>query len=325
VTFNLAGVQMAWAGMNEAGLVISTMWLGETRNPAPDERPPLVSALWAQYQLDTCAMLEDVMVNDSRVRMGDNVDHYLVCDRSGACAAVEFLNGRTVFHTGDALPVETLANQAYRKELAAWQAGELRDNPPERFAVAADRVMGFQPGDAPAAVTYAFDTLDRASGQATGGTPTHWSIVFDTENLRVHWRTSHSPQIRSVDFAKLDFACGAPVQMLDVHAALSGDVSDNLGRYTFEANLQHTLNFLEKWGGAQLSPLEVEVLERGLASFPCKRPAAPYQEERKPIVSPVVAWAALALLHRLWAVGAVVGLAFAATIVLWVHARDRRR
>jgi penicillin V acylase-like amidase (Ntn superfamily) len=93
VTFNLAGVQMAWAGMNEAGLVISTMWLGETSNPAPDERPPLVSALWAQYQLDTCGTLEDVMVNDSRVRIGDNVNHYLICDRSGACAAVEFLNG----------------------------------------------------------------------------------------------------------------------------------------------------------------------------------------------------------------------------------------
>jgi choloylglycine hydrolase len=218
-----------------------------------------------------------------------------------------------------------LANQAYQKEVAAWQAGQLRENPPERFGVAAGRVMGFQPGDAPSAVSYAFDTLDRASGQATGGTPTHWSIVFDTENLHVHWRTSRNPQIRSVDFAKLDFACGAPVQMLDVHAPMSADVSDKLGRYTFKANLQHTLNFLEKWGGMEQSPLEVEVLERGLASFPCERPAAPYQEERKPIIPPVVAWAALALLHRLWTVGVAVGLAVAATIVLRVHARDRRR
>ncbi|NIV31091.1 MAG: hypothetical protein GWN58_16835, partial [Anaerolineae bacterium] len=87
----LAGIQLAWAGMNEAGLAISTMWLGETRSPAPDERPPLASPLWIQYQLDTCATVEEVMANDARVRIADAVDHYLVCDRSGACAAVEFL------------------------------------------------------------------------------------------------------------------------------------------------------------------------------------------------------------------------------------------
>ncbi|MGD8627032.1 MAG: hypothetical protein PVJ34_21030, partial [Anaerolineae bacterium] len=83
VTFNLAGNQMVWAGMNEAGLALSTMWLGETENPLPDERPGLVSPLWLQYQLDTCATIEEVMANDARVRIVDTVDHYLICDRSG--------------------------------------------------------------------------------------------------------------------------------------------------------------------------------------------------------------------------------------------------
>jgi penicillin V acylase-like amidase (Ntn superfamily) len=323
VTFNLAGVQMPWAGMNEAGLAISTMWLGETRNPHPDERPPLISPLWIQYQLDTCATLEEVMANDARVRIADTVDHYLVCDRSGACAAVEFLDGRTVFHTGGTMPVKTLTNHGYQKAVSAWQAGMLRDNSLHRFGIAADRMVSFQQADAASAVAYAFDTLDQASGQATGGTPTRWSIVFDTENLRVHWRTSRNPQIRSVDFARLDFDCGTTVEMLDVHAPLSGDISDRLGRYTFDANLQHTLNFLEKWGGTELSALEVEVLERGLASFPCERPAAPYQEEEERLLSPPVGWVALALLHRLWLVGVVVGLGVVG-LTAW-RAQVRRR
>jgi penicillin V acylase-like amidase (Ntn superfamily) len=142
VTFSLAGAHLAWAGMNEAGLVISTMWLRETRNPPPDERPPLVSALWVQYQLDTCATLEEVVANDDRVRIADTVDHYLICDRSGACAAVEFLEGKTVFHTGDAMPVKALTNHAYLKAAGAWQAGQLRDNSLERFGIAADGVTG---------------------------------------------------------------------------------------------------------------------------------------------------------------------------------------
>ena len=317
VTFNLAGVQMAWAGMNEAGLVISTMWLRDTYDPPPDERPPLISPLWVQYQLDTCATLEEVMANDARVRIADTGDHYLICDRSGDCAAVEFLAGRTVFHTGDALPVKSLTNHAYLKAVAAWQAGRLRDdNSLERFGIAADRVTAFQPGDAPSAVAYAFETLNQASGQATGGTPTQWSIVFDTENLRAHWRTSRNPQVRSVDFARLHFACNTPVEMLDI--------SDKLGWYTFGANLQHTLKFLEKWRGTELSPLEVEVLERGLRSFPCEQLAAPYQEEKRLMVPPLVGWAALALLHRLWPLGVVVGLSVVVLVVWRVQTRGQR-
>jgi len=73
-----------------------------------------------------------------------------------------------------------------------------------------------------------------------------------------------------------------------------------------------------------VSPLEVEVLERGVTSFPCERPAAPYQEERMLMVSPLVGWAALALLHRLWPVGVLVGLGVAALVVWRVQTRGRR-
>jgi penicillin V acylase-like amidase (Ntn superfamily) len=326
VTFNLAGVQMAWAGMNEAGLAISTMALRETHNPPPDERPPLISALWIQYQLDTCATLEEVMANDIRVRIADTGDHYLICDRSGACAAVEFLEGQTVFHTGAAMPVKTLTNHAYQKAVTAWQAGRLRDNNSlERFGIAADRVTAFQPMDAPSAVAYAFDTLEQASGQATGGTPTQWSIVFDTENLHVLWRTSRNPETRAVDLARLNFDCSTPVETLDVHAPLAGDVSDQWGRYDFDANLQHTLNFLEKWGGTDLSALEVEVLERGLGAFACHDPAVPSQEERELSLPPLVGWMTRTLLHRLWPVGVALGLGVVVLSVWRAPFRGRRR
>lgn len=325
VTFVLAGVQMAWAGMNEAGLAISTMWLGETEMPGPDERPPLVSPLWVQYQLDTCATIEEVMDNDARVRVVDGVDHYLVCDRSGACAAVEFLEGRTVFHTGSDLPVEALTNNAYEKSLAAWWTGRLQGNALERFGLAADGVTAFRPGDDASAVAYAFDLLERASGQATGGSPTQWSIVFDLENRRVHWRTSRYRELRSVDLDRLDFTCDTPVEMLDVHAPLSGDVSDRLDTFRFAENLEYTQRFLREWGNIEISSLEVEVLERGLASFSCKMEAIDGQEEKTRLLSPLVGWAALALLHRLWPLGLAAGLVTGAVIAWRVQVRRRPR
>lgn len=65
-----------------------------------------------------------------------------------------------------------------------------------------------------------------------------------------------------------------------------------------------------------ISPLEVEVLERGMTSFSCPPSAVPYQEERKPLLSPLIGWAGLALVHRLWPAGLVVLLGPAA-LVAW--------
>ena len=103
VTFNFVGYQIAWAGMNEAGLVMSTMSLYQTELPPADPRPVLDSGNWMQYLLDTCATVDEVLAKDEVVRVL-TVDHYLVADRSGASATVEFLDGKLVAHTGEDLP-----------------------------------------------------------------------------------------------------------------------------------------------------------------------------------------------------------------------------
>jgi penicillin V acylase-like amidase (Ntn superfamily) len=75
---------------------------------------------------------------------------YLVADRSGAVAAVEFLNGRLVAHRGENLPAPALTNSTYRRSasyLASLDdAG--REAPPgngslDRFARAAQRLKSF--------------------------------------------------------------------------------------------------------------------------------------------------------------------------------------
>ena len=77
VSFNLAGYQITWAGMNEVGLVMSTMSLEQTSAPAADERPPLANGFWMQYQLDNSATVDEVIASVANIRMGDTVDHYL--------------------------------------------------------------------------------------------------------------------------------------------------------------------------------------------------------------------------------------------------------
>ncbi len=123
VTFNLVGYQLVWGGMNEAGLMISSLSLLETVEPPPDERPPITSGFWLQYLLDNYRTIEEVIASNDLVRPKDEYDHYLVCDRDGDCAIIEFLNGEMVVYSGPSLPVQALSNSTYQDSLAALEDG----------------------------------------------------------------------------------------------------------------------------------------------------------------------------------------------------------
>jgi penicillin V acylase-like amidase (Ntn superfamily) len=324
VTFDYAGYQMAWAGMNEAGLMLSTMALRKTQNPAPDSRPPLQSAFWMQYLLDSYSTVEEVIASDAQVRIKDTVDHYLVCDRKGDCAAIEFLDGEMVYYTGESLPVAALTNHSYQDSVKAWQEGRLTNESLDRFATAADRVTSFEPTSAESAVEAAFDTLADVARHDNA-----WRIVFDPANQRIHFRTNRNPQIRTVDLGKLDFSCGAPILVQDIHANLSGDISANFVPYSHRAGVEHTLSFLDGYTRLEYPPLMVEVLLRGMASFPCRRDAAigqagapPALEEANLLLPPPVLWAGLAIFYWVWPVWVLL-TALSLAYVIWKMAQGK--
>ena len=273
ISFNLVGYQYSWGGMNERGLSLSTMSLNETRQPTADARPPLDSGEWVQYILDTCATVEEVIATDSRVRI-ITVDHYLIGDRFGNAAVIEFLNGRMVAHAAPNVPVAALTNNVYEESCATWErlrrhgnyAGQ--NSSPHRFCLAADRVDGFQPTSDSKAVAYAFDALDEVRGQRFSISPTNWSLVFDTRNLRAYYRTNRNYDIRWVDLKDFDLRCGAPVKMINIHDGRPGDVADEFFDFDFDANQDHFERFLDVWG-VNLSHQSVMWILNHFDSYPC--------------------------------------------------------
>jgi choloylglycine hydrolase len=244
VTFNQYGREFPMGGMNEAGLVVEQMWLSETRYPAPDARGALNVLQWVQYQLDTAATVAEVLASDKRVRInpvGGATVHYLVADRHGGCATVEFLDGQLVSHVGKSLPVPVLTNDTYETSVAylkqhvgfagtrpvAQTPGSL-----DRFVGAADLLRRYHPQRSGDVVDYAFDIL----GRIAQGEFTKWSIVYDIPNQRIHFRTRAATGRRFVDLRQLDFSCEAQVLILDVNRDLAGDVTDRLVAYTPERN-----------------------------------------------------------------------------------------
>ena len=121
LTFNQYGRELPMGGINEAGLVVELMSLRATKYPAPDSRLALGALQWIQYQLDNFSKVEQVIASDSQVRihLGDGSgSHFLIMDREGNCAVIEFLNGNLEYYAQETLPVKALANSTYTESMA---------------------------------------------------------------------------------------------------------------------------------------------------------------------------------------------------------------
>ncbi len=243
VTFNQFGREMPLGGMNEAGLVIELMWLTGTEYPNTDQRPALRELQWVQYQLDTAATVQDVIASDKVVRIeaiGAQPIHFLLCDRKGGVAAIEFLGGRMRVHAGKDLPIKALTNSTYEycleffkltKGNEAQPSFKQADNSRRRFVYAANGTQAWEATPSGDPVSHAFQILDEANLPNS-----KFRIVYDTKAETIYFRTASTPNVRSIDLRKFDFSCGAPVKVLDMLADLKGDVTDQFQDYTWEAN-----------------------------------------------------------------------------------------
>ena len=237
VTFNQYGWESPSGGMNEAGLVIELMWLDDTQYPGEDERPAIDVLEWIQFNLDTAATADDVVRNSDTVRIASAVKlHYLVNDRYGNSATIEFLDGKLVAHTGDELPYSALANDTYDKSLqhAKKNSVAASESSLDRFARAAAKSREFEirKRSEKEAVDYAFDLLSNVAQKHS----TQWSIVYDQKRGRIYFRTRKRTELKSIDTSSLDYSCSTPVRILDIDLKESGDVTRRFKTYTREAN-----------------------------------------------------------------------------------------
>jgi penicillin V acylase-like amidase (Ntn superfamily) len=205
--------------------------------------------------LDNFATIEEVISSQKQIRIQDDVDHYLVCDKSGNSVAIEFLEGKEIYHTRDDLLVKVLANNSYQESISAYKSQKteakgvaINDPKLRRFIRAAEKVEEYRPATKLSVIDYAFNVLDEVCGEKMSGSPTHWSIVYDTNNLQILFRTKNHTEIRWLNFSELDFSRNTPVKMLDIHENVSGNIVTELLDYSTEYALDHALRAGMKWG-----------------------------------------------------------------------------
>jgi choloylglycine hydrolase len=233
ITFNLTGKESPCGGMNEAGLVVEMMRLANTKYPEMDERSGLTVLQWIQYQLDNSKTVEDVIKSDATVRISKQsttINHFLIADRNGNSAIIEYLDGAMKYYTGEDVKQPVLANSSYDdslgyiKKFAGFGGSDALQAKDEsslgRFARAASLVQKYT-GDTNIK-DYSFRILDSVWQTEKKEWLTQWSIVYDIKNLNIHYRTSKNKEIRSVAFKDFDFGCAAKTLIIDIDKKMTG-------------------------------------------------------------------------------------------------------
>lgn len=242
VTFNQYGQEFPLGGMNEKGLVVEIMVLGNTTLPPSDTRETANELQWIQYQLDNFEKVQEAVVAEKSLRISKVYAdvHYLMCDARGECATFEYLEGNpeAKIHTGTTLPYAALTNDTYQASLDYLKtflgfggstpiplaATSSRD----RFVVAASAT---QTADSNL-TSLAFDTLSRV--QVAGHTK--FNIVYDQKNLVASFRTSSFPTIKSIRLGEISASCKRPVVFTPMQIAGEGDLTASLQEYSLADN-----------------------------------------------------------------------------------------
>jgi len=239
LTFNPFCRDFPDGGMNEAGLFIEEMTLGETKFPEDHSKPKIFMMQWMQYVLDNFETVDQVIQSTSEMTLDGWAWHFFSADRKGNAAVIEFLDGKAVIYKGKDLPVAALCNTKYEEEIKNLKTFEgfggkksisLKDHTIARFIHIAYMLRNYTPTK-DSAIEYGFKILHQLD---RGGT--QWSFLCDLKHLKAYIRTAKSEEIRYVNLKSFDLSCNTPVKMLDIHADLSGNVEKNFQDYTLETN-----------------------------------------------------------------------------------------
>ncbi|MEE4177832.1 MAG: linear amide C-N hydrolase [Bacteroides sp.] len=290
ITFNQIGRDLPYGGINETGLVVEHMTLEQTQYPTKDDRYAISANQWIQFQLDNCSTIEEVIHSDTLLRIVDATSkyHFLISDKFGNAATIEFLDGKMVSHFQHSLPIPALANSTYESSLECYETkGDTDSNRSlYNFCTVAQKIDKKQHLSSDSIVNDAFEFLNSVNQ----GLGTKWSIVYDITNMRIYFKIFETPiiagaqkiflkqagqaEMKFVDFRNFDFNCSENVKVFNLNENFSGAVDNQFVNYSTEINkafITEAFTFFKDWGfDLNMSSEQIDYLAKYPETFVCK-------------------------------------------------------
>ncbi len=242
VTFNNFGRDFPDGGMNEVGLYIWEM-NDDADYPKDENLPKLNQMNWMQYILDNFSTVEEAIQCASEIEIDGWGWHFFAGDAHGNTAAIAFIDGEVVVHTGENMPVPALFNTPYKRELELLRYYEgfgglyepdLKDPKVPRFVKTAVMIRDYKSEEN--IVDYGFEMLKKIM---VDDEP-EWSILFDVHERNVYFKTRINPEIKSFSMDDLDFSNESAVLILNMDIQKGGDIFDLLNPYSNEKMSEFT-------------------------------------------------------------------------------------
>lgn len=225
VSFNQFDKEFPFGGINEKGLVVEIM-LVPGNYPKRDKRPVLNELQWIQYQLDNSMSIEEVIASDKFIRISkvnQNL-HFLICDKNGNTAVIEFTRKGMLVYKGEDLPIPVLENDSYYTSLE-----KNKNNQNCRFKTASNLLSKYDSkNNSP--IDYSFEILDKVALDGS------WSIVYDIKKMEIHFRTASQKSIRKILVNEFDFSCNGLGKLYDLKKEDKGNVNTKFQNYSDEVN-----------------------------------------------------------------------------------------
>ena len=290
ITFNQIGRDLPYGGINETGLVVEHMTLEQTQYPTKDDRYAISANQWIQFQLDNHSTIAEVISSDTLLRIVDATSkyHFLICDRSGNVATIEFLDGKMVSNIQNSLTIPVLANSTYESSLVCYKTDGSTDSNRSlyNFSTAAHKIQENKKSSNDSLVNNAFDILNSVSQ----GLGTKWSIVYDISNMRIYFKIFETPaivgeqkifmkqpgqaEVKYVDFKNFEFNCSENVKVLNLNENFSGAVDNHFTYYSSEINkefITEAFTFFKDWGfDLNIGSEQIDYLAKYPESFICR-------------------------------------------------------
>ncbi|MBK2257511.1 linear amide C-N hydrolase [Francisella philomiragia] len=251
-------------GVNEKGLAAHLLYLGDTIQPKRDLSKPGVNGVnWVRYVLGNYATVKEVLENLDKyqiynppVKINGHDSylpvHYLVEDKTGDSALIEYINGKLTVHTN----VKTLSNEpSYdqqlkivkeAKKLGFYNIDKLPGGANSGYRFVRANFINENLPDAESmdqAVNYMFAAADSVSVPFIKGYknesfnnpslddkwPTQWKSVTSLSNATIYITDTLVGNRISVNLNKVNLDKGQPIRSISVmDESLTGDVTSKL-------------------------------------------------------------------------------------------------
>ena len=262
ITFNQNGKEFPYGGINEKGLVVEQLWLGNTEYQENNNKT--ISELeWIQYQLDNYENVDEVIKNINSLTIKPIARiHYFLADKNGVSAVIDFVNGDVkIDRKQDKFQVITNETSEDSKKYYDFNK-DINPNSRSHF----DRycILRNNLNVENLSISESFKKLNLVK-EDEPNYKSYWSIVYDINKLEFYFKSVDNSEIKKVSLKDFSFHSNSNTEFSLINSNKVNfqpySSNDNLRLLTNAIEMMRIEINIEKGNQHQMNPNEIRVDE----------------------------------------------------------------